>query len=248
MRSAERGRPGRGAAPLLATWLLAACASTPLPESGSRAPAPSLASPLASAPAAPASPTAAPSAGPAVEVPAGAGGAADDAAPVDPAVREAFESARAALVAGRADEAERMFVALAEAHPDLGGAHASLGLIHRRAGRLDAAAAAFEQAVRASPGQPLYWNQLGATYRQLGAFAKARAAYEQAIALAPGYAAPVLNLGILNDLYLNDPSQALVLYERYQQLLPEADGTVGKWVADLKNRKGAERVVSRGAP
>ena len=65
------------------------------------------------------------------------------------------------------------------------------------------------------------------------------AAYERAIELDAQYAAPVLNLGILNDLYLRDGARALALYERYLALTGGKDATVTKWVADLKNRKPA---------
>ena len=64
--------------------------------------------------------------------------------------------------------------------------------------------AELEQAAKLSPRQPIYLNQLGIAYRQQGQFAKARDAYERAIALDPGYAAALLNLGILYDLYLGD--------------------------------------------
>ncbi len=74
-------------------------------------------------------------------------------------------------------------------------------------------------------------------YRQKGQFDKAREAYEKAIALAPDHAIAMLNLGILNDLYLGDPNRALELYERYLLLTPAGDATVSKWVVDLKNRK-----------
>jgi Flp pilus assembly protein TadD len=82
-------------------------------------------------------------------------------------------------------------------------------------------------------------NERGITLRQQGEFAKAREAYEKAIALEPNYAVATLNLGILQDLYLWDTTQALTLYERYLALSPAGDAVVSKWVADLKNRKPA---------
>jgi Flp pilus assembly protein TadD len=157
--------------------------------------------------------------------------------PVDPAAQRAFDDARSALAAGRADEAERGFRVLAQSNPDLAGPHANLGLIYRRAGKLPEAVAALERAVQASPKRAVYLNQLGITYRQQGQFAKAREAYENAIALDPAYAAPLLNLGILNDLYLGDGKRALELYGQYLALSPSGDAAVSKWVADLKNRK-----------
>jgi len=171
--------------------------------------------------------------------------AAPKEAPVAPATQRAFDDATRALRAGRVDEAERGFRALAQANPDLGGPHANLGVIHARAGRLTEAAAEFEQATRLNPRQPIYFNQLGVTYRQLGRFEKAREAYERAIALDANYAAPCLNLGILNDLYLNDGARALTLYDRYLALSPDGDAVVAKWVADLKNRKPTTVAANR---
>ncbi len=155
---------------------------------------------------------------------------------VDPAVQHSFDAAGRAMRAGQQQVAEREFRALAQSHPDLGGPHANLGLIALRAGKPEQAVAELELAVKASPEQARYYNALGVAYRQQGQFTKARDAYEHAIALDAEYAAAVLNLGILNDLYLWDGPRALELYNRYLVLAPGGDATVTKWVADLKNR------------
>lgn len=157
--------------------------------------------------------------------------------PVPPAAQRAFDVAVRQLAAGRTQDAERGFKALVQSHPELGGPHANLGLIHRQAGRLPEAVAEMELAVKASPQQPVYLNQLGVTYRMAGQFAKAREAYQRAIALDAGYAAPELNLAILHDMYLRENALALQHYERYMVLAANKDATVAKWVADLKNRK-----------
>jgi Flp pilus assembly protein TadD len=158
-------------------------------------------------------------------------------APISRAVQASFDDACRALRAGRVDEAERGFRALAQSDPELGGPHANLGLIHLRAERFNEAVAELELAVKGSPEQARYFNSLGIAYRQQGQFAKARGAYEQALALDPGYAAATMNLGILNDLYLRDTSRALELYDQYLALSPAGDPAVSKWVADLKNRQ-----------
>jgi tetratricopeptide (TPR) repeat protein len=160
-------------------------------------------------------------------------------APVNPQAQAAFDAARAHLRAGRTAEAERGFRDVIAKHPDLGGAHANLGLMLRNAGKLDESVAALEQAVKAGPKQPVFHNQLGVSYRHKGQFQKARNAYEQAIALDDNYADAHLNLGVLLDLYLGDNTLALVHYERYLALSPAGDAAVGKWVADLRNRKPA---------
>jgi len=156
--------------------------------------------------------------------------------PVNATVQRAFDEARRSLRAGRTEQAERGFRALAKSNPELGGPHANLGLIRGQAGQWKEAVAELEEATRVSPQQPLYFNELGIAYRQQGQFAKAREAYEKAIALAPEYPAPLLNLGILHDLYLGDGPRALELYGRYLALSPGGDAVVTKWVADLKNR------------
>lgn len=80
-------------------------------------------------------------------------------------------------------------------------------------------------------------NQQGIAKRQAGAFAEARSAYEQAISKDANYRSAVLNLGILQDLYLGDAPAAQSQYERYLALTPEGDATVTKWLAEIKNRK-----------
>lgn len=160
--------------------------------------------------------------------------------PVPPAAQGAFDDALRALRAGRSEDAERGFKALAQSNPELGGPHANLGVIYRQAGKFAESAAALERATKASPEQPVYFNQLGISYRHLGDFAKARTAYERALEIEPKYAAAQLNLGILFDLYLRDSAKALEAYERYAAISGGQDATVAKWVTDLKNRKPAQ--------
>jgi tetratricopeptide (TPR) repeat protein len=155
---------------------------------------------------------------------------------VDPAAQKSFEAARQALAAGRRDEAERGFVALTTSHPDLGGPHASLGLLYLQANQPAAAVAALERAVKASPRQAQYFDQLGIAYRHVGQFDKARAAYEQAIEADPTYAPAQLNLGVLYDLYLWDAPRALEHYDRYLALTTDNDDKVKRWVVELRKR------------
>ncbi len=206
---------------------LSACASLPDPMALVK----QVVAPVEEAkPAAPASKPAepAPAAAPVVQ--------AEPEAPVDPRAQAAFDTAKRALRAGRNDEAERQLKALAASNPEFGGVHANLGVIYRQAGKLPEAVAALEKAVHTSPKQAVFHNQLGIAYRQHGEFSKARDAYERAIALDAAYASPLLNLGILNDLYLQDRKRALALYDQYLALAG-GDAAVTKWVADLKNRK-----------
>jgi tetratricopeptide (TPR) repeat protein len=235
------------AAPLLAACVLAGCASIAEPMQFVRESAAKVGEALTPAPAASAPEPAraeAAAATAAAPAPAPAAPPVVAEAPVDAQAQAAFDQARRALRAGRIDEAERGFRALADKHPELGGAQANLGLIYRQQGKLPEAVAALEKAVKASPKQPVFHNQLGVTYRHAGQFIKAKDAYERAIALDPNYAAPHLNLGILNDLYLRDNQRALEMYTRYLVLSPSGDATVTKWLAEIKNRKPDQALVS----
>ena len=119
---------------------------------------------------------------------------------------------------------------------------ARYGKAERSEGSLDLAM--LERAAQATPQDAVVHNQLGITWRQNGRFEQAKAAYEKAIALAPTYATPVLNLAVLMDLYLQQTAQALVLYERYQSLLPAQDAAVNKWIAEVKSRKPDRHVAA----
>ncbi len=105
-----------------------------------------------------------------------------------------------------------------------------------------------EKATTLAPGLAIAWNQLGLAYRQSGEFTKARDAYDHALAIAPDYATAVLNLGVLDDLYLGDSARALELYTRYLALTPAGDPVVTKWLADVKNRKPAGATAPAAAP
>ena len=231
MRSADRRLPAVAAAVAAVLVALSGCNTVPGILSGSGATAPEVAANAASAPQA----AAVPNATSASEMPA----APRPLAVVRPEAQRAFDAALADLRANRAADAERGFRALAQSDPDLAGPHANLGVIARRAGRLPEAVAELERAVALDAQQPATWNELGIAERESGAFAKARDAYEHALALDANYAPAVLNLGILDDLYLGDGDAALALYNRYLALTPAGDAPVTKWVADLNNRRSA---------
>ena len=177
----------------------------------------------------------------------GRAGVADDQ-DIDPAVRKAFNDARLAMLTGHADRAEKAFLALTQSHPEYGGAYANLGIIYRGAGRLEDSARQLEEATRRGPRQPAYFNELGITYRMQGAFAKAGEAFGKAIEADPAYAAAVLNLAILNDIYLWQPDRALELYQKFLVLAPDSDDRVPKWIADLKNRQRAAAKARKEQP
>ncbi len=237
MRSVERLallRPTLAA--LAAAALLAGCGSIgmrlrdALPGSAASAPAGAASAPTSTAASAPVA-----------AKPASTG-------PIAPATQRAYDDALALMRAGHAADAERGLRALTQSDPELAGPHANLGMLARQAGRLPEAVSELEKATTLAPGLLVAWNQLGLAYRQSGEFTKARGAYDSALALDANYATAVLNLGVLNDLYLGDGARALELYTRYLALTPGGDPVVTKWVAEVRNRKPAPGAAAASAP
>jgi tetratricopeptide (TPR) repeat protein len=79
-------------------------------------------------------------------------------------------------------------------------------------------------------------DALGITYRHLGRFRDAEAAYRASLEAAPERAASHRNIGVLLDLYLQQPAEALPHFERYMALTGTPDKQVSGWIAELKQR------------
>jgi tetratricopeptide (TPR) repeat protein len=85
------------------------------------------------------------------------------------------------------------------------------------------------------PEHPAALNQLGMLLRRQGKFRDAESAYTRAVTADPDYALAHYNLGVLNELYLQQLDLALQHFERYVELGGD-DDQVTKWIADLKRR------------
>ena len=156
---------------------------------------------------------------------------------VSPAVQRDFANALNAIKLGRYQDAERVLLALTREHPELSGPYANLGIVYYRLNKLPEAVESLKKAIEVNPDRAAYFNQLGIVYRQSGQLDKARESYARALQIDPLYSNSHLNIGILYDLYLQEPGKALQHYERYQALLPAADTQVNKWIVDLKQRQ-----------
>ncbi len=133
--------------------------------------------------------------------------------------------------------AEKSLLRFAEKHPRKSGPWANLAIVYRKLGRNEDAAAAVDKALALNPKNAAAMNQRGILAREAGDFDAAEAAYRQAIATDPAYPLAWLNLGILFDLYRQQPQEALAHYQRYRELLGEdTDRQVAGWIADLERR------------
>ncbi|HUK56051.1 MAG TPA: tetratricopeptide repeat protein [Nitrospiria bacterium] len=149
------------------------------------------------------------------------------------------------LEQGKLEEAQRIFESLVQSNSDRMEIHNALGILYRRRGMLDKAVAEYTRAIELS--EPLsstpsgraesaeLYNNLAIADRERGDFRKAEEAYEKSIKRNPDFAAAYYNLGVLYDLYLDRPSDAVRCYRDYERLTGQ-NQTVDVWIADLEQR------------
>jgi tetratricopeptide (TPR) repeat protein len=158
--------------------------------------------------------------------------------PIPPEAMQRFERALTLLSAGDLGPAAGEFQRLAEAYPDYSGPLVNLGIVYLKSGKFADAEKVLQAATQRGEPNPAAFNQLGIAYRQQGRFKEADEAYSRALSIDPNYALAHLNLGVLCDMYLDDPQRALNAYESYLRLAPNADARVAGWVKELRNRLG----------
>lgn len=151
-------------------------------------------------------------------------------------VQAAFANAVALKKAGETVAAETEFLKLNGAHPELTGPLANLGIIALEREDLEQAEAYFQQVVTIEPAHLHSLNYLGVLARQRGDFEAAEGYYRAALAVDPDFQPALRNLAILLDLYRGELSEALALYQHYQELQPEPDPRLKDWIFDLENR------------
>ena len=120
--------------------------------------------------------------------------------------------------------------------PQLSGAWLNLAKVQLKLDKTAQAESSLQQAVAANPNNVFAWNTLGVVLRDQGRFEEAREAYENALQRWPDFAAAHRNLGILFDLYLHQPEQALHHYREAQALQAEEDRVLAGWIVDLERR------------
>jgi tetratricopeptide (TPR) repeat protein len=164
--------------------------------------------------------------------------------PIPPEATQQFEKALTLLGAGDFAPAAKEFQLLSETYPDYPGPLTNLGIVYLKTGKLAEAEKTLKSATQRGEPSAAAFNQLGIVYRKLGKFKDADDAYTQALRIDPGYALAHLNLGVLCDMYLQQPQRALAEFERYLQLVPNPDARVPAWVKELQGRTGGNKSQS----
>ena len=156
---------------------------------------------------------------------------------MDEASRRDFDRAVAMLKDRDDSQAIDLLEKVIKQSPGVTAPYIDIAIAYLRVGKPEQAEKHLQTALTLFPGHPVACNEYGLLYRKTGRFAEARAIYEKAIASFPEYYPLHKNLGILCDLYLNDPACAFEHYEIYSNARPK-DAQVKLWIADLRARHG----------
>jgi tetratricopeptide (TPR) repeat protein len=138
---------------------------------------------------------------------------------------------------GNNDKAIELLTRVIERSPGVTAPYINVAVAYMRTGKPERAEQHLQTALRLVPDHPVASNEYGLLLRKSGRFKEAREIYEKALASFPDYLPVHRNLGILCDLYLNDPECALKQFEIYSEGMP-ADAQVKIWIAELRMRLG----------
>lgn len=156
---------------------------------------------------------------------------------MDEASRRDFDNAVAMMKDLEYDRAIDLLEKVIGQSPGVTAPYINIAIAYQRTGKPEQAEEHLKTALNLFPGHPVLSNEYGLLYRKTGRFADARSIYEKAVSRFPDYYPVHRNLGILCDLYLNDPACALEHYEIYSEAMPD-DKQVKLWIADLRVRLG----------
>jgi Tfp pilus assembly protein PilF len=156
---------------------------------------------------------------------------------IDDTSHRDFDRAVAMLKDQNYGQAIDLLEKVIEQSPGVTAPYIDIAIAYQRIGKPEQAEEHLKTALKLFPNHPVASNEYGLLYRKTGRFAEAREMYEKAIARFPDYYPVHRNLGILCDLYLDDPICALDHYEIYSKARPE-DKQVELWIADLRTRLG----------
>jgi len=152
--------------------------------------------------------------------------------------RTVFVRAVGLLEAQAYGEAIDLLKQVIEQSPGVTAPYIDIAIAYDRSGNPEEAEANLKIALGLVPDHPVASNEYGLLCRKSGRFGEAREIYEKALASFPEYYPLHRNLGILCDLYLDDPASALEHYRIYSEAMPE-DRQVKMWIADLSARTGS---------
>jgi len=156
-------------------------------------------------------------------------------------MKKQFEQAVEHQNNGKYDQAKAIYQSLLSQNPALASPSLNLGMIAIKQAQADEAKEYFEVVLGLAPKQITALTYLALLAREAGEFDQAESYLRKILEIDPNNLNAIRNLGILLDLYRGRLAEALVLYERYQNLQAEPDPKLKDWIFDTKNRLKAKQ-------
>ena len=154
------------------------------------------------------------------------------------------------LIAGleRKDYArsEAEFEELVRVLPTMPEAYFNLAWVKQQLGKHEEVGAHGASGLKLRPTETAAYLMMALSERELGRFRHAESIYLAGLAIAPDDDRLHLNLGILYDLYLQRPGEALEHYRHYQRQQKAANAQVGGWIVAMERAAGAKSTVESG--
>lgn len=150
-------------------------------------------------------------------------------------IKQRFVSVWAKMDSGETSASKKGLEALQIDYPHFSGVYTNLALLAHKEGDLAQAEAYLKQALHLNPKSEDALVLRGLVLKDQGKLAEAEAHLAGALSLLPNSKPLHLNLGILQELYLGKQHEALLNYQRYQEMVP-TDKNVEGWIIDLSRR------------
>lgn len=154
-----------------------------------------------------------------------------------------YIGARRAYKASEYGRAEEMLGRLVTQQPQLSGPLVLRGDVATRQGKHGEAVEHYVAAIKVNPINFNAWLRLAKVQRMRGHFKHAQNTYARALNKWPDGPELHLNLGVLYDLYLNEPLKAQAHMEAYQLLSGDNSGDVVAWLKEIRSRTGVETAL-----
>lgn len=160
--------------------------------------------------------------------------------PIPEGAEQAFAQVLSAMDQQYWELAENYLKAMQLNYPELPSVYVNLGWVYQQQGNtaqaIEAYATVLDWRTQYRPDAHLMLAKL---HREAGDFALAENVYVQALGVWPDEPKLHINLGILYDLYLDDPARALSFFKQAQAILIETDKEdkqLKGWIRDLERR------------
>lgn len=154
-----------------------------------------------------------------------------------------FIQAKRNLQNGQDKIAEQFLDKITKKNDSLSGPWVMKGDIAVNQKKLETAVEHYVKAIEVNSRNVNAYLKLAKAQRELGRFVHAQNTYAKTLSVWKDFPEAHFNLGVLYDLYLNQPEKAQLHLEAYQFLAANKPAKLKAWLADLSERTGQNNYI-----